>query len=75
MNKEEKIRKWLADELSETERKKFELSSEFMEIERLLKAVKSFNAPAYSINTELNKLSKKISHQQKTINFYEKISI
>lgn len=74
MNKEEKIRKWLAGELSETEKEKFELSSEFVEIERLLKAVKSFKAPDYSIDTELNKLSKNIFHQQKTINFYDKIS-
>lgn len=74
MNKEEKIRKWLAGELSETEKNKFELSSEFVEIKRLLKAVKSFKAPDYGIDTELNKLSKNIFHQQKTINFYKKIS-
>ena len=74
MNKEEEIRKWLVGELSETERKEFELSSEFAKIERLQEAVKSFKAPDYSIDTELNKLSKNIFHQQKTINFYDKIS-
>ncbi len=74
MTSEDKIKKWLAGELSDAERKEFENSEEFVEINKLLKAVNNFKAPEYSIDGEYKKLSDRLSGNKKTISLYERIS-
>ena len=74
MIREEKIKKWLAGELSESERKEFESSAEFIEIQKIFKAVNNFKAPDYDVDEEYNRLSDKLMNQKRTISLYERIS-
>ena len=67
MNREDQIKKWLAGELSDPERREFEESDEFAEISRLLNAAKSFKAPEYDVEGEYNKLSEKVLPGTRTI--------
>ncbi|MFW5821322.1 MAG: FecR family protein, partial [Bacteroidota bacterium] len=74
MNREKKIKKWLAGELSESERKEFESSAEFAEIHKLLKALNNFKAPDYNVDEEYNRLSDKLMNQKRTVSLFERIS-
>jgi transmembrane sensor len=74
MNNEDKIKRWLAGELSESERNEFESTEEFAKIDKLMKAVKTFKAPGYDVKGEYTKLSDNILHSKKTISLYSKIS-
>ncbi len=74
MTREEKIKKWLAGELSESESKEFESSEEFAEINKLLKAVSNFKAPDYDVDAEYNRLSENLMSQKRTVSLYERIS-
>ena len=60
MDKDEKIRKWLQGNLSDSEKKEFENTKEFEKISRLLKAVDNFKAPEYNTDKEFRKLSDNI---------------
>lgn len=57
MTNEEKIKKWLAGELSAAERKAFEGSEAFVHIRKLLDAVQHFKAPAYDVHSEYSRLT------------------
>lgn len=74
MTTEDKIKRWLTDELSEAERKEFESSKEFSEIDRLLKALENFKAPEYDVDGQYSKLSEKVIPKSKTISIYNRIS-
>ena len=74
MTNEDKIKKWLAGELSDKEKEEFESSEEFAEINKLMKAVKSFKAPKYDVDNEYQNLSNNVLHKKRTISLYEKIS-
>jgi ferric-dicitrate binding protein FerR (iron transport regulator) len=74
MTTEDKIKRWLAGELSDAERKEFESSKEFSEIQRLLKALKSFKAPEYDVDGQYSKLSEEVIDAPKTISLYNRIS-
>lgn len=65
----EKIYKWLAGELSDSEKKEFESSNDFAELDKMLKALKSFKAPEFNIEKEYSKVSK----DRKSIPLYQKI--
>lgn len=74
MTNEEKIKKWLAGELSEAEKKDFEDTEEFAKISKLLKAAHHFRAPEYSMDSEYRRLSEKLFSPKTTISIYERIS-
>ena len=74
MTTEDKIKKWLAGELSESERKELEGTDEFAKITRLLRALKNFKAPEYDVDGQYKKLSEEVIHKKRTISFYSKIS-
>lgn len=74
MTNEEKIKKWLSGELSDSEKKEFESTDEFAKIDKLLKAVKAFKAPEYNISNEQSRLSNKIFYEKDTISLYNRIS-
>ncbi len=73
MTNEDKLKRWLADELSDSERKQFESTDEFEKINRLMNAVKNFKAPDYYINGELGKLNERVVDTRK-ISLYNKLS-
>jgi len=73
MTNENKIKRWLADELSDSEREQFESTDEFKEIDRLMGAVKSFKAPEYNIEIELGKLTEQVVNTKK-ISLYNKLN-
>ncbi len=56
MTNEDLIKKWLSGELSDTEKKEFENSDEFTEINKLMQALKSFKAPEYNAENEYKNL-------------------
>ena len=74
MTTEDKIKQWLAGELSDAERKVFESSKEFSDIDRLLIALKNFKAPEYDVDGQYSKLSEKVVHKSKTTSLYYRIS-
>jgi transmembrane sensor len=74
MTNEDKIKKWLAGELSDAEKKEFESTEEFTEIDKLTKALSKFKAPEYDIDSEFQKLSKTVIHNKKSGYFIKKIS-
>jgi ferric-dicitrate binding protein FerR (iron transport regulator) len=74
MTNEDNIKKWLADELSDTERKQFESTDEFAQIKRLLKAAQAFKAPEYDVDKEQNRLLNNIRNRKETISLYNRIS-
>jgi transmembrane sensor len=74
MNREEKIKKWLAGELSESERKEFESTDEFVEMSKLLKNVNNFKAPEYDVDAEYGRLSDRIIKRKSTFSLYDRIS-
>lgn len=74
MNTEDKIKRWLAGELSESERTEFERSEEFAKIDKLMKAAQAFKAPNYNVEGEFAKLSNTIIQGKKSISLYNKMS-
>ncbi|TLX72599.1 FecR family protein [Labilibacter sediminis] len=73
MTNEDKIKRWLSGELSDSERAEFESSEEFGKIDKLLKAVNSFKAPEYDVEKEYNILSDNLSYNRRSISLYEKV--
>ncbi len=65
MTNEEKIKKWLAGELSDAEKKEFKSSEEFAEISKLTKALTDFRAPEYDVDNEYKRLSETIIQKEK----------
>ena len=57
MTNEEYIAKWLDGTLSEEEKRTFEASEDFKEIEKMLKATQSFKAPDYDVQSELERFN------------------
>lgn len=68
------IKRWLAGELSDAERKEFESSRDFSEIQRLLEALKNFKAPEYDVDGQYSKLSENVIDAPKSISLFSKIS-
>ncbi len=52
MQNEDIIKKWLAGDLSDSEKKEFERTEDYKKINKLLEAVKSFKAPEYNVEKE-----------------------
>ncbi len=73
MANEEIIKKWLAGELSDEEKKAFESSAAFFEIKKLSDALQDFKAPEYDPEKEYQKLSGKILSHKKTISLYDRL--
>ncbi|GAO27756.1 FecR family protein [Geofilum rubicundum] len=73
MNNEDKIKKWLAGELSESETSDFESTEEFAKIDKLMKAVNTFKAPGYDVLNEYSKLSDNVLHSKRTISLFERM--
>jgi len=61
------IKKWLAGELSEDEKKTFEKSSEYQSIKKISSSVHSFKAPEYDVSEELEKLRLKKAKAAKVV--------
>lgn len=57
MEKEEIIKKWLEGSLSDDEKKSFEKTKEYKELNRLNNAILSFKAPVFPVEEELNRFS------------------
>lgn len=74
MTNEDKVKKWLAGELSDIERKEFESSDDFAEIHRLLKAVDNFKAPEYDVDSEYSRLSENIIKHKRPFSLYKRIN-
>ena len=72
MTNDDKIKKWLAGELSDSERREFESSEDFVRINRLIKAVKNFKAPEFDIEGECSRLSQSVFNSKRTVSFYER---
>lgn len=73
MSREENIKKWLAGELSESERKQFEQTREFKEINKLLTAANHFRAPEYGVQGEYSRLSENVMGHGRKVSFYERM--
>jgi len=73
MTNEDNVKKWLAGELSETERTEFEGTEEYARLDRLLKAVNNFKAPAYDVDKEYSRLSQTV-HDKPIISLCKGIS-
>ena len=74
MTKEDIIKKYLAGELSDSEKRKFEGTEEFAQIHKLLKAVNNFKAPEYDADSQYSKLSNKLMKPKRSISLYKRIS-
>ncbi|HYQ56549.1 MAG TPA: hypothetical protein VEP89_04305, partial [Draconibacterium sp.] len=73
MDKNDKIRKWLNGELSDSEQKEYEASEEFAELSRLMNAVDDFAAPPYDPEKEFEKLAKTTINNKPTISLYQRV--
>ncbi len=56
MTQEDKIQKWLMDELSDSERNEFESSIEFRDLSKMMNALQNFKAPEFSTDDQYNKI-------------------
>jgi len=74
MTNEDKIKKYLAGELSDSDKKEFESTEEFAKIHRLLKAVNNFKAPEYNTDSEFSRLPKNLTQAKRSISLYKRIS-
>ena len=74
MTNEDRVRKWLANELSDSERKEFEGTETFAKVDRLLRAVDSFKAPEYDIDGEFCKLSEGVLNKKRAVSLFERFS-
>ncbi|MEP1033476.1 FecR family protein [Ekhidna sp.] len=66
MNKDELIKKWLADELSNEELKAFKETDDFKEIEKIDKHLGHFKASDYDTDNEKSKLKSSVNQQRST---------
>lgn len=71
MTNEDKIKKWLSDELLDSEKKEFESTETFAKINKLLNAAQAFKAPEYNIDKEYSKLSDYLHHEKKHYTLYK----
>lgn len=67
MERENSIKKWLEDTLSEDERKAFEASPEFKSLEKISQSVQRFKAPNYDVEAELERFHYKKSGKGKVV--------
>ncbi len=67
MNKEEYIKKWLNDTLTEGERKEFESSSDYTSLERMMKTLQSYKAPSYDSEAEYERLKNQLDVRKKSL--------
>lgn len=74
MTNEDKIKRWLAGELSDTERTEFEGTEEFAKIDKLMKALNNFKAPQCDVDKEYSRLSESVIRNGRTISLYKRIS-
>jgi len=74
MTNEDKITKWLAGELSDSDKKEFERTEEFAKIHRLLEGVNNFKAPEYDVDSEYKRLPENLSQHKGSISLYKRIS-
>ncbi|MFA8433103.1 MAG: FecR family protein [Marinifilaceae bacterium] len=74
MTNEDKVKRWLAGELSYADRKQFESTEDFAKINRLLKAVNNFKAPEYNLDREYSKLYRKLNYPQRPIPLFRRIA-
>lgn len=74
MKNDDVIKKWLAGELTDSERDEFEGSQEFAGIARILKSVERFRAPEYNSEVEYSRLSESIFNRKRTIPFYQRMT-
>lgn len=73
MTKEDKIKRYLADELSDSEKLEFESSPEFAKIDRLLKALNNFQAPEYDVDSAYKRLAEDSKQAKRSLSLYERI--
>ena len=73
MSHEENIKKWLSGELSDDERRRFERTKEFDEINKLLGAVKHFKAPDFDIQGEYSRLSENVMGHGRKVSLYKRM--
>lgn len=74
MDNSDKIRKWLAGELSDSERREFERSDEYANISKILNSVEHFAAPEYDVEEAYNRLSARTVRKTNVIHLYSKLS-
>lgn len=74
MTNEDKIKRWLAEELSDSEKRKFESTEEFAKINKLMKAVNNFKAPEYHVDDEYNRLPEILEPHKKSVSLYQRIN-
>ena len=67
MNSEEYIKKWLHDELTESELKDFEGTKEFQSLKKLSDRIQGFKAPDFDVEAELTRLKPNLSTEAKII--------
>lgn len=73
MTNEDIIKKWLAGELTDEEKKEFESSAAYTEIRELSGALQAFKAPEYDTEKEYEKLSERVYNKNRTISIYDRI--
>lgn len=74
MKNQDKIIKWLNEELTDSELIESVGIEEFEKITRLTKAANNFKAPEYDTDFELRKLTNKLHHPKKRVSLFQKIS-
>ncbi len=67
MGKEDYVNKWLQGSLTEEEKRTFERTDEFKSLEKLSKALQSFQAPDYNISLEYERLRSARSPKGKVV--------
>jgi ferric-dicitrate binding protein FerR (iron transport regulator) len=70
MTSEDLIKRWLAGELSDSEKKEFESTEEFAKINKLMRAVNNFKAPEFDVDSEY----KKLVQNKKSITLFERLT-
>jgi transmembrane sensor len=75
MKTDDTIKKWLAGELSDAERRKFEDSEEFSRVSRLLKALQRFKSPGFDVEGAYQGLHESIVHSntRRTRSLFERM--
>ncbi|HYX08219.1 MAG TPA: FecR family protein [Bacteroidales bacterium] len=73
MTNDDIIKKWLAGELSDEEKRKFESAEKFADVRKLSDALHAFKAPAYHTEEEYKKLSGRLFRKGNTITLYNRL--
>ena len=73
MTNDDIIKKWLAGDLSEDEKREFESSEVYADIRKLSEALPAFKAPLYDSEIEYQKISGKIFQKSRTISLYDRL--